>query len=269
MSQPILAGPEPPGRVGPRRRSRLRRCPERSARFTRVRRRFCARSVVLGRAGSRVERYDHGGLRHPPRGCIALGAVMRRIGRLLILLAVLLPAGVIASAAANGDGGVGAAVLACDSFNGDFTVAPGIRNIPSSHTVQATGNVFGCRKSGGGAVFTATLHMAHGSCAFLAMSGNATVQVAERQDHVRHDHLRSEAGRARQVRGRRARRERLVPRPVHLFRSPAHPGRVGERFVHGRESADAHPLHERQQPAVVAAEPAEHDVDPAPHQHVD
>jgi hypothetical protein len=90
-----------------------------------------------------------------------------------MLLAVLLPAGVIASAAANGDSGVGAAVLACDSFNGDLTVAPGIRNIPASHTVHATGNVFGCKKSGGGAVFTATLHMAHGSCAFLAMSGSA------------------------------------------------------------------------------------------------
>jgi hypothetical protein len=90
-----------------------------------------------------------------------------------MLLAVLLPAGVVASAAANGDGGVGAAVLACDSFNGDFTVAPGIRNVPSTQTVHATGKVFGCRKSGDGADFTATLHMAHGSCAFLAMAGNA------------------------------------------------------------------------------------------------
>ena len=90
-----------------------------------------------------------------------------------MLLAVLLPAGVLASAAANGDSGVGAAVLACDSFNGDFTVAPGIRNVPAAQTVHATGKVSGCRKSGDGADFTATLHMPHASCAFLAMAGNA------------------------------------------------------------------------------------------------
>jgi hypothetical protein len=90
-----------------------------------------------------------------------------------MLLAVLLPAGVIASAAANGDGGIGTAVLACDSFTGTFTPTPGITNTPSNQTVAASGQMHGCRKSGGFAVFTATLHMPHASCAFLAMSGTA------------------------------------------------------------------------------------------------
>ncbi|MDQ1460129.1 MAG: hypothetical protein QOI08_1613 [Actinomycetota bacterium] len=98
---------------------------------------------------------------------------MRRIGRLLLLLAVLLPAGVIASAAANGDGGIGSAVLECDSFVGTFTSSPGITHTPSNQSLAGAGRMYGCKKSGGSAVFTATLHMPHGSCAFLAMSGSA------------------------------------------------------------------------------------------------
>jgi hypothetical protein len=90
-----------------------------------------------------------------------------------MLLAVLLPAGVVASAAANGDGGVGASAVTCDSFSGDLTTTPGIRNIPSSQTVHATGRLLGCIESGGFADVSATLQMPHGSCAFLAMSGNA------------------------------------------------------------------------------------------------
>jgi hypothetical protein len=88
-----------------------------------------------------------------------------------MLLAVLLPAGVIASAAANGDGGVGSAVLACDSFEGTFTPSPGITHTPSRQTVKGTGKMYGCKKSGGSADFTATLQMPHASCAFLEMSG--------------------------------------------------------------------------------------------------
>ncbi|MDQ1384392.1 MAG: hypothetical protein QOG65_1771 [Actinomycetota bacterium] len=90
-----------------------------------------------------------------------------------MLLAVLLPAGVIASAAANGDGGIGSAVLACDSFTGTLTPSPGITNTPSNQTAAGRGQMYGCRKSGGSAVFTATFHMPHASCAFLAMSGSA------------------------------------------------------------------------------------------------
>ena len=95
---------------------------------------------------------------------------MRSFGRLLLLLAVLLPAGLVASSAANGAGNQ---VVACDHFKGELITSPGLTQVPANQTVVANGRLYGCNKAGGSAIFSATLHMAHATCADLSMVGNA------------------------------------------------------------------------------------------------
>lgn len=91
-----------------------------------------------------------------------------------MLLAVLLPVGVVASAAANGaSGGIGPAVLKCMHFKDGMTLTPGLTNSsPSNQTVKAHGRMYGCNKAGGSAKFTAQLHMTHATCADLSMAGS-------------------------------------------------------------------------------------------------
>ena len=104
---------------------------------------------------------------------------MRTIGRLLILLAILLPAGVVASAAANGaSGGVGPAVLKCMHFKDDLIVSPGVTNTPTDQTVSGHGRLYGCNKAGGSGRFSATLTMPHATCADLSMAGSTRIDWA-------------------------------------------------------------------------------------------
>jgi hypothetical protein len=104
---------------------------------------------------------------------------MRRIGRLLIVLAVLLPVGVVASGAANGaSGGVGPAVLKCMHFKDDMIVSPGVTNTPTDQAVSGHGRLYGCNKAGGSGQFSATMHMSNATCADLSMAGSTRIDWA-------------------------------------------------------------------------------------------
>ena len=99
--------------------------------------------------------------------------MLRRIGRLLVVLAVLLPVGVVASAAANGaSGGIGPAVLKCMHFKDGLALTPGLTNgTPTNQSIVGHGRLYGCNKAGGSAKFSATLHMTNATCADLSMAG--------------------------------------------------------------------------------------------------
>jgi hypothetical protein len=103
---------------------------------------------------------------------------MRSIGRLLVLLAVLLPVGVVASSAANGAGNQ---VVECSFFKGKLIPSPGLTQVPANQTVVGHGRLYGCNRAGGGATFSATLRMAHATCADLSMVGDARFDWANGQ----------------------------------------------------------------------------------------
>jgi hypothetical protein len=99
---------------------------------------------------------------------------MRSIGRFLIVLAVLLPVGVVASSAANGFiQGFGPAVMECGHFEDGLVITPGVTGVPLDQSVSGHGRLYGCNKAGGGGRFSATLHMTHATCADLSMVGSA------------------------------------------------------------------------------------------------
>jgi hypothetical protein len=96
---------------------------------------------------------------------------MRVIGRLLLVLAVMLPASwIIAVSAANGGG---PAVMKCHAWKDDMFPSPGVTQNPSNQQVSSHGKVFGCNKAGGSGIFNATLSMSNATCSNLTMSGNA------------------------------------------------------------------------------------------------
>ena len=109
--------------------------------------------------------------------------MLRRIGRLLVVLAVLLPVGVVASAAANGaSGGIGPAVLKCMHFKDGLALTPGLTNdTPTDQSVVGHGRLYGCNKAGGSAKFSATLHMHQATCADLSMAGQTRYDWANGQ----------------------------------------------------------------------------------------
>jgi hypothetical protein len=105
---------------------------------------------------------------------VVTGGVLRSIGRFLIVLAVLLPVGVVASSAANGFiQGFGPAVMECGHFTDGLVISPGVTGVPLDQSVAGHGRLYGCNKAGGGGRFSATLHMTHATCADLSMVGSA------------------------------------------------------------------------------------------------
>jgi len=105
---------------------------------------------------------------------------MRVIGRLLVLLAVVLPLTfVIAAGDAMGEGGGGGpAVLKCGFWQDGMNISPGVGNNPSDQVVSGHGRVYGCNKAGGGAQFTATMQMSNATCSNISMQGEAQFEWA-------------------------------------------------------------------------------------------
>jgi len=100
---------------------------------------------------------------------------MRVIGRLLLVLAIALPATwIVAVGVASGDSGFGPAVLYCNHWDDDMRLSPGATQNPTNQSVSAHGKLFGCNKAGGGATFNGTLSMGSATCSSLSMSGSAT-----------------------------------------------------------------------------------------------
>ena len=79
---------------------------------------------------------------------------MRVIGRLLLVLAIALPATwIVAVGVASGDSGFGPAVLYCNHWDDDMRLSPGATQNPTNQSVSAHGKLFRCNKAGGGATF--------------------------------------------------------------------------------------------------------------------
>ncbi len=104
---------------------------------------------------------------------------MRIVGRLLIVLAVLLPVGMLASGSSSsavpslGPPPVtGPAVLKCMHFKDDLRVSPGITDVPADQTVLGHGRLYGCNKAGGAARFSGTFHIPQADCTDLSMAGS-------------------------------------------------------------------------------------------------
>ena len=95
---------------------------------------------------------------------------MRVIGRLLVVLAVVLPLSVVVS---EGVASANPALLKCMHWQDGMNISPGITNSPSDQVVSGHGRVFGCNKVGGSAQFTATLQMSGATCSNLSMQGSA------------------------------------------------------------------------------------------------
>ena len=99
---------------------------------------------------------------------------MRVIGRLLMVLAVVLPLTcIVAAGSALGQGGGGPAVMKCMFWQDGMNISPGVGNNPSDQVVSGHGRVYGCNKAGGGAQFTATMQMSGATCSNLSMQGEA------------------------------------------------------------------------------------------------
>ncbi|HTK17570.1 MAG TPA: hypothetical protein VL769_14345 [Acidimicrobiia bacterium] len=99
---------------------------------------------------------------------------MRVIGRLLVALAIAFPVGALFAGVAVGGG---PAVLKCHAFkdaDGAIAIVPGVGNSPVNQSVTIHAQLFGCNNAGGGARFSASMHMSNATCANIAMSGTAT-----------------------------------------------------------------------------------------------
>jgi hypothetical protein len=105
---------------------------------------------------------------------------MRVIGRLLMVLAVVLPLTcILAAGSALGQNGGGPAVMKCMFWQDGMNVSPGVGNNPADQVVSGHGRVYGCNKAGGGAQFTATMQMSGATCSNLSMQGEAQFEWAD------------------------------------------------------------------------------------------
>jgi hypothetical protein len=102
--------------------------------------------------------------------------VRRVVGRLLVVLAVAFPVTTALGAAADGatPNASGPAALHCGHWDDAMRISPGVGTTPANQSVTAHGKLWGCTKGGGGAQYSAMMHMSQATCGNLAMSGTAS-----------------------------------------------------------------------------------------------
>src|SRR5262245_54719327 len=101
---------------------------------------------------------------------------MRIVGRLLVVLAILMPVTFIAERAARAaDGSAnGTAVMKCMHWKDDMHLTPGLTGTARNQTVVAHGRVYGCNKAGGSGRFTANLNVSAGTCSQYSLQGTGS-----------------------------------------------------------------------------------------------
>src|SRR5262249_16937538 len=105
---------------------------------------------------------------------------MRIVGRLLVVLAILMPVTFIAERAARAaDGSAnGTAVMKCMHWKDDMHLTPGLTGTARNQTVVAHGRVYGCNKAGGSGRFTANLNVSAGTCSQYSLQGTGSFDWA-------------------------------------------------------------------------------------------
>jgi hypothetical protein len=105
---------------------------------------------------------------------------MRVVGRLLVVLAVLVPVLLLSAQVARGSAGSGdgTAVMKCGHWKDGMRLTPGLTNTPTNQSVSGHGRVYGCNKAGGGGTFSATLHSPGATCGDYSLSGTGIFRWA-------------------------------------------------------------------------------------------